>query len=89
MSGSVVSNDVFFTPFPFMPATNRTFWIDLIRVAGAFFVVMLHVSYRVAGGPMVEDAGDAFGSLGWLTTRCFRNFGCGTFFAGNGALKGW
>ena len=65
-----------FTPFPFMPTTNRTFWIDLIRVAGAFFVVMLHTSYRVAGGPMVDDPGDARGSLGWLVTQFFFTLGC-------------
>jgi len=55
---------------------NRTFWIDLIRVVGAFFVVMLHTSYRVAGGPMVEEPGDAFGSPGWLVAKCFIRLGC-------------
>jgi len=55
---------------------NRTFWIDLIRVAGAFFVVLLHTSYRFAGGPMVEEAGNAYGSLGWLVTMFFLKFAC-------------
>ena len=47
---------------------NRTFWIDLIRVVGAFLVVAIHVSGRVAGGYAVEDKGEAVGSLGWLVS---------------------
>jgi len=63
------ARSVFFSSFPFVPAMNRTFWIDLIRVVGAFLVVAIHVSGRVAGGYAVEDKGDAVGSLGWLVSN--------------------
>ena len=57
---------------------NRTFWIDLIRVAGAFFVVMSHVSNRVAGGYSVsaEKSAEAYGSLGWMAAGCFHTLSC-------------
>ena len=47
---------------------NRVLWIDLIRVTGAFLVVMSHVSLRVA----IEN-GEGQRSLGWLVAECFHS----------------
>ena len=55
---------------------NRAFWIDLIRVAGAFLVVLTHVSGRVADGYAVEGSGEAIGTLGWLIARWFNTVSC-------------
>ena len=55
---------------------NRVFWIDLIRVAGAFFVVMSHTCNRVAGGYSVSDSGEAYGSLGWMVAGCLHTLSC-------------
>ena len=45
---------------------NRVFWIDLIRVVGALFVIAIHVSGRAAGG--YETSGE---TLTWLFSRCY------------------
>lgn len=57
---------------------NRTFWIDLIRVAGAFLIVMSHVCNRVSGGfsVSVEKSGEVHGSLGWMASLCFHTLSC-------------
>ena len=59
-------------------SVDRTFWIDLIRVVGAFFVVMSHTSNRVAGGFSVSDEAKAesYGALGWLVADCFHHLSC-------------
>ncbi|MCL2303847.1 MAG: acyltransferase [Planctomycetaceae bacterium] len=49
---------------------NRSFWIDLIRVVGALFVVAIHVSGRIAGGYAVEESAVSLGLAG-LVSRCF------------------
>jgi len=62
------ANTIIFCPVFDFPAMNRTFWIDLIRVVGAFLVVAIHVSGRTAGGYAVTDSGETVGSLGWLAS---------------------
>ena len=44
---------------------DRVFWIDLIRVVSAFFVIAIHVCGRVGGG--YDESGT---TLTWLFSRC-------------------
>jgi len=59
---------VSFDSFLIFSVMNRTFWIDLIRVVGAFLVVAIHVSGRVAGGYAVGENSEVVGTLGWLVS---------------------
>ena len=49
---------------------DRTFWIDLIRVVGALFVVAIHVCGRVAGGYAVDGVDAATMGLAGLVSQC-------------------
>ena len=50
---------------------NRVLWIDLIRVTGAFLVVMSHTCRRIADGFPLNEKGEEIVSLTWLVTECF------------------
>jgi len=50
---------------------ERDFWIDLIRVTGAFLVIAIHVSGRTAGGYAVSGVDAADLGLAGLISACF------------------
>ncbi|MCL2305175.1 MAG: acyltransferase family protein [Planctomycetaceae bacterium] len=47
---------------------NRLFWIDLIRVVSAFFVITIHTCGRTAGG--YDESGE---TLAWIVSKCYHD----------------